>query len=165
MAISAPTQSAQYVNSQAKPITLNFGYDWGAKLRMSFCKLTFTAAGFTTAAAGDISLIKMPPGKVRVISYLSRIICPIGTATCALDVGYAAYTKQDGTVAAAVGDAFIADADVGGGAIDSAFLLPAAAEFLEFDSQNGFDIVCSFEIANSPAAGSLYCMVAYQQGN
>lgn len=107
----------------------------------------------------------MPPGKVRVISYLSRIVCPIGTATSSLDVGYAAYTKQDGTAAAAVGDAFIADADVGGGAIDSAFLLPTAAEFLEFDSQNGFDIVCSFEIANSPASGSLYCMVAYQQGN
>src|SRR5882672_726552 len=106
MAISAPTQSAQYVNSQAKPITLNFGYDWGAKLRMSFCKLTFTAAGFTSADAGDISLIKMPPGKVRIISYLSRIICPAGTATCALDVGYGAHTKQDGTAVALLGNAF-----------------------------------------------------------
>src|SRR6266576_2822006 len=165
MAISAPTQSAQYVNSQAKPITMNFGYDWGAKLRTSFCKLTFTAAGFTSAAAGDISLIKMPPGKVRIYSDLCRIICPVGTANSDLDIGRAAYTKQDGTAGALLGNAYADSLDVGGAAIDAAFTRPTTVKFDEVESQTGFDIVCSFDTANSPAAGDMYVWVVYGIGN
>jgi hypothetical protein len=36
---------------------------------------------------------------------------------------------------------------------------------LEVNSQAGFDIVCSFDTANSPAAGDMYVTVVYMVGN
>ena len=162
MAISAPVQSAQYVNYAAH--TKQKPYDWGARLRVSFSKLTFTAAGFTTAALGDIALIRMAPGKVRLYVDLCRIICPIGTATSDLDVGRAAYTKQDGTAGALLGNAYADSLDVGGAAIDAAFTRPLTVKFDEVDSIDGFDLACSFDTANSPAAGDMYAWAVYSGG-
>lgn len=164
MAISAPTQSVQYANSAAKPPTLNFAYDWGAKLRVNYGKLTFTAAGFTSAAAGDLQLIRMPPGKVRILSDLCRVCCPQGTATSTLDIGLGAYVNNAGTAVALSGAQLASALAVGAGIIDQTIPLPAVG-FLEIESQNGFDIVASFATANSPASGDLIVAIAYMQGN
>ena len=158
MAISAPTKSTQYANRTATPPVMNDGRDHGP-LFMNYGKLTFTAAGFTTAGAGDLKLQRMPAGKVRIYSRLSRVICPVGTATADLDVGYGAYTKKDGTVQVLDGDAFLASADVGGGAIDTD--LDGIADYYEIESASGVDVVASVDTANSPAAGDLIVMLAY----
>lgn len=164
MAISAPDKSSQYTNYNTRPQTFNDAVDWSSKLRTSYAKLTFTAAGFTTAAAADIKLIRMPAGKVRIISDLCRVVCPAGTLNSDLDIGYGAYTKQDGTAGSASGNAFADSLDVGGGAIDQTFPLPAGG-FTEIESATGFDIVCSFDTANSPASGDLVVSVVYQVQN
>lgn len=162
MAISAPVYSSQYASFLAQgKINPN---DWGAKLRTNYAKLTFTAAGFTTAAAGDITLIKMPPGKVRIYSDLSRLVCPVGTATSDLDIGVSAYTNMAGATVALVGNALADSLDVGGGALDQALPLPAGG-FYEVESLTGFNIVCSFDTANSPAAGDLVLAVVYGYGS
>jgi hypothetical protein len=163
MAISVPSKSAQYTDYTASPKVMVKPTDWGSTIRASYAKLTFTAAGFTTAAAGDIGLIRMPAGRVRILPDLSRVVCPIGTATSDLDVGYGAHVGLDGVAVALDGDAFVASADVGAAAIDAAFDA-ATVLGLEFTSQAGFDIVCSFDTANSPAAGDLIVVVAYQLG-
>jgi hypothetical protein len=161
MAISAPTKSAQYTNRTATPPVLNDGRDDGPVF-FKFAKLTFTAAGFTTAAAGDLKLQRMPAGKVRIYGALSRLICPAGTGTSDLDLGIGAYVKADGTVQALQG-AFLADSvDVGGGAIDTDLNAAAGgADYKEITSKSGFDIVASFDTANSPAAGDLIVVIAY----
>lgn len=163
MAISAPDKSSQYTdyatnNAKVAPS------DWGSKLRVSYAKLTFTAAGFTTASAGDISLIRMPAGKVRIYSDLCRVVCPAGTATSDLDIGWGAYKNALGVDVAADGDGLAASLDVGGGALDQTLPLPAGG-VQEIESQAGFDIVCSFDTANSPASGDLVVAIVYQQGN
>ena len=162
MAISAPTKSAQYVDYSASPQTFVKGSDWNSKLRVSYAKLTFTAAGFTTASAGDISLIRMPAGRVRVLGDLSRLICPAGTGTSDLDVGYAAYTGEDNVAVVADQDAWAASVDVGGGAINQAL---ATGSTFVISSRSGFDVVCSFDTANSPAAGDLVLILVYQIDN
>jgi len=141
--------------------------DWGSKLRASYAKLTFTAAGFTSAAAGDIALVRMPAGKVRILSFLSRIVWPIGTGTSDLDIGIGAYKNNAGTTVALDGIALGDSIDVGGAAINAALPLPipAAGGYLDVESQDGFDIVCSFDTANSPADGDLVLTVVYQIGN
>ena len=164
MAISAPAKSAQYTNYTASPQTFVPSSDWGSKLRASFCKLTFTAAGFTTAALGDIALIRMPPGVVRILPDLCRLVCPVGTATSDLDIGISAYKGIDGVTVALAGIALADSLDVGGGALDQTLPLPANG-LLEVTSQAGFDIVCSFDTANSPAAGDFYLSVVYMVGN
>jgi len=164
MAISAPTKSTQYTNFTARPQTFVPSSDWGSKLRSSHSTLTFTAAGFTTAALGDISLIKMPPGAVRILVDLCRVVCPAGTATSDLDIGISAYTKQDGTTQALNGNQLADSLDVGGGALDQTLPLPTGG-FVEVNSKDGFDIVCSFDTANSPASGDLVVNIVYQIGN
>jgi hypothetical protein len=159
MAISVPSKSAQYTVFSNNTGKVD-GYDWGAKLRASHAKLTFTAAGFTTASAGDISLIKMPPGKVRILVDQSWVVCPAGTATSDLDIGWGAYTGTDGVAVAADGDGLAASVDVGGGAIDQALTLPANG-IKEIESRDGFDIVCSFDTADSPASGDLLVTIVY----
>jgi hypothetical protein len=165
MAISAPTKSSQYTDYSASPRTMVSARDWGSKLRASYAKLTFTAAGFTTAAAGDLALVRMPPGKVRILVDQSWVSCPIGTATSDLDIGLGAYKDNTGATIALSGAQLADSLDVGAAAIDQALPLPAANGIVEVESQDGFDIVASFDTANSPAAGALEVTVIYQIGN
>jgi len=164
MAISAPVYSDQHADFVASPQVAVQSYDWNSKLRTSYAKLTFTAAGFTTASLGDITLMRLPAGKVRVISDLCRLICPAGTATADLDIGWAAHTDPAGAAVAADEDGLAASLDVGGGALDQTLPLPAGG-FKEFESQDGVDIVCSFDTANSPASGDMVLSIVYQVGN
>lgn len=164
MSISVPSKSAQYTDYTASPMAPVKASDWGSKLRSSHAKLTFTAAGTTTAALGDIALIRMPPGRVRILVDLCRLVCPVGTATADLDVGISAYVNNAGTTVALAGIALADSLDVGGGALDQTLPLPAGG-FLEVESQAGFDIVCSFDTANSPASGDLVVNIVYQMGN
>lgn len=164
MAISAPSKSSQYTNYSATPQTFVPSSDWGSKLRSSHAKLTFTAAGFTSAAAGDIKLIRMPAGHVRIFSDLCRLVCPVGTVTADLDVGIGSYVNLAGTTVALDGIALADSLDVGGGALDQTLPLPTGG-FVEVYSRDGFDVVCSFDTANSPAAGDLVLNVVYQVGN
>lgn len=161
MAISAPTKSVQYTNLSAAPPVLNSALDLGATVTV-FSKLTFTAAGFTTAAAGDLQLQRMPPGHFRILHDLCRVICPVGTATSDLDIGYGAYVNEAGTAVAADGDAFAASLDVGGGAINTTFTTGAVTEI---ESKSGWDLVASFDTANSPAAGDLIVIVVMQKAS
>lgn len=163
MAISAPAQSSQYVTSVTAPNKVPSS-DWGSKLRTSYAKLTFTSAGFTTAAAGDIALIKMPAGAVRIHVDLCRLVCPVGTATADLDIGISAYVNAAGATVALNGNQLADSLDVGGGALDQTLPLPAGG-FVEVNSRAGFDIVCSFDTANSPASGDLVIAIVYQMGN
>lgn len=156
MAISAPTQSVQYANYAAKPPVLNGGVDCGPVFT-TFGKLTFTLAGFTDEAAGDLKLLRMPAGKVRIYGALSRVICPVGTETADLDLGYGPYVKKDGTLADGDGAALVDSADVGGAAIDAAL----GVAYIEIESATGFDIVASFDTADSPAEGDLLVVIAY----
>src|SRR6185369_4642663 len=134
---------------------------------MSFAKLTFTAAGFTSAAAGDISLIRMPAGKIRVWRNLCLVICPVVTATSDLDIGIGAYTKTDRTTQTLSGAALAGSLDVGGAALSQNFITgsDALVAIVEVESMDGWDLVCSFDTANSPAAGDMYVGIVYQMAN
>ena len=160
MAISQPTRSDQYTDNS--PYTLNNPVTPGTPVYVLDAVLTFTAAGFTSAAAGDISLMRLPAGNIRIRTDLSRLICPVGTATSDLDIGLAAYTKADGTTQALQGILFADSLDVGGGALDQKLPLPASGSVL-VNSQSGVVVVCSFDTANSPATGTLSLRLAYQR--
>lgn len=161
MSISAPTKSTQETNRTATPPVLNEGRDLGP-LKIMFGKLTFTAAGYTTASAGDLALGQLPAGQVRVYSHLSRVICPQGTGGADLDLGWGAYVKDDGTAGTANEDGIAASLDVGGAAIDQD--LDDIADHFEFNSKTGVPIVASFDTANSPASGDLIVQLVYSEG-
>jgi hypothetical protein len=162
MADFAPLKSAEFTSFSASPRSLIPSYKWGGKMRSTGGSLTFTAAG----ATGTAKMCRLPAGKVRVLKDLCRIVCPAGTATSDLHVGYAAHVSG-ATGAAVVGDdnAFADNLDVGGAAIDAAFTLPAITPFFDFDSADGVDIEIMIDTAASPASGVCHVSVVYVQGN
>ncbi len=162
MAISAPAKSSQYVDYTASPQVMVKPTDWGASLKASYAKLTFTAAGFTTAGALDLFLIHMPAGRLRILPDLSRVVCPAGATGATLSLGWTAHTQMDGTTRAADGVGLVSSAVITA-AIDVAFDAGVVLG-LEFSSQDGFDIAASVAVANSPAAGDLIVVVAYALG-
>ena len=150
-----PTDSEQIVALEAEPVSQVASPDWDGKICVSVGKLTFTAAGTGTAA-----MVKLPAGRKLIFPDLSRIVCPIGTATADLHIGHTAYTEPDGDAVAADDNAFGDNIDVGGGAIDAAWTLPAAPYFV-MDSIGDVDIEVMIDTANSPAAGDMYLVVVY----
>jgi hypothetical protein len=153
MAISAPTRSNQYVfYANGAPVSLSAPhYELSALL-------TFTAAGFTSAAAGDLSLLRLPAGRWRILLDRSKVVCPQGTATSDLDLGIAAYTKPDGTTQSAQNNVLADSLDVGGAALNQ--LLGAGSVIV--DSRDGADVVGSFDTANSPSSGTLILTLVIQ---
>lgn len=161
MAISQPTRSMQYVDAHGLPPRIFTPL--GNPVFELNAVLGFTAAGFTSAAAGDIALLRLPPGNLRIRNDLSVIICPVGTATSDLDIGLAAFTKADGTTQTAQHIVLADSLDVGGGALNQNLPLPANGVGLLVNSQDGAAVVCSFDTANSPAAGTLILKLVYQK--
>ncbi len=161
MAISAPTKSSQYLRDVASPFESGKPVNAGNPLFELTATLVFSAAGFTSAAAGDIYLLRLPPGRLRIRTDLSKIVCPQGTATSDLDIGLAAYTLNTGATQALQG-ALLADSlDVGGAALNALLTTSNAV----VDSRDGVDVVCSFDTANSPASGTLILTIIYQRDN
>lgn len=139
------------------------------ELLESLVALTFTAAGFTSAAAGDLPLgpgagvpaaIAIPKGNWRIRTDLSRVQCPQGTASATLDLGLAAYVKADGTTQSLNGNQLANALAVGAGAIDT--LLSAVAP-QDVNSRDGVQLVASVATANSPATGRLIVNLVLQK--
>ncbi len=159
MAISAPTRSAQFTDDL---FAANNPVNPGTPVYVLDAVLTFTAAGYTTAGAGDISLMRLPAGRIRIRRDLSFLKCPAGTATSDLDIGLAEYTGADGEAVVLDGIALADSLDVGGGALEQILPLPTGGSLL-VESRTGVVVVCSFDTANSPAAGTLILKLAYQR--
>jgi hypothetical protein len=161
MAISQPTASAQFLASTQ--FQRGLPINPGNPVFVLDAMLVFTAAGFTSAAAGDISLLRLPPGPIRIRLDLSYLTCPAGTSTSDLDIGLAAYTKADGTTQALQGSLLADSLDVGGGALSQVLPGNPAAGSIVVNSTDGVTVVCSFDTANSPAAGTLLLKLVYQR--
>jgi len=163
MAISAPTRSFQYTDNNPYLRSETSIINPGNKVYVLDAVLTFTAAGFTSAAAGDLALLRLPPGNIRIRLDLSYLTCPAGTSTSDLDIGLAAYTKADGTTQALQGSLLADSLDVGGGALSQILPGNPATGSVLVNSLDGAVVVCSFDTANSPAAGSLILKLVYQR--
>ena len=153
----SPLHSAEWLQFTSNPPQLPHAYKWGGKLYTRSSTLTFAAAGLGTA-----KMFRLPPGRVRVFSYLSRVVCAAGTTNCDLSIGYASYVDEAGVTVAADPGAWGLDLDAGT-AIGAALTLPAAG-ILDLNSRGGIDVEARFTTANSPATGACTLVLAYQIG-
>lgn len=158
MAAFAPLHAAEWLQFVSVPPQYPHSYKWGGKLHGFSASLTFTGAGTGTA-----KMFRLPAGKLRIFPDQSRVVCPVGTATADLHIGYASYVNEAGTTVAASANAFADNLDVGGGALDQAWPLPAVG-YLDVHSQRGIDIEVLIDTANSPAAGELFLLCVFQRG-
>lgn len=109
--------------------------------------------GTTTAATGTAYLIKLPPGKIRVIGRLSGFIIA-NAATANVSLGHAAYTATNGANVAANTVHFMAASLLN--TCDNIINASAAFDAVAnggalFDSLTGVDVTATVTDANAAA--------------
>jgi hypothetical protein len=149
------TNSAQLADGYRRYPTEDHG-----KLRFLYGKVT------QGAAAGDIGstmiIGRLPPGRVRVLPYLSRYKASAWGAARTLSIGHAAYFDQTGvgdTGEPAAPAAFASAVDVSA-ATDAAFPTLAGMKF-DMYSRNGIEINATVAGGTIPVAATLEVCLAY----
>jgi hypothetical protein len=143
-------ESVQYENIFTDaPANMNGVSTWGAKLQVMFFNHTQSGAGDATST---INLVKLPAGRVRLITGLSRAYINHTTGSATLDLGWRAYTDLAGATVAENLEGIISALDVdavGYRSLESdvTALLADLGGTKEFLSKSGVVIV-----AHSPTA-------------
>lgn len=149
----SPLHSAEWLQQIAVPPIKAEPRKEG-RLYIKSASLVLTGAGQGTA-----KMMKLPPGKLRIWAYLSRLGCPIGAASSVISIGFPAYVKEDGTTQAANAVA-LASAVSTTSLVAQALPLPAIG-YLDVDSQEGIDVEALFAGGNTAAAGEVVVAIAY----
>ena len=102
-------KSTEYTNATATPIVKNSTTEEHGKLRTMFFTHDQDGAG---DANSTVTLGKLPAGRVRVIGGLSRFYCNWVTGSQTMDIGWAAYTDEDGDDVALDVDGLVDGLDV-----------------------------------------------------
>lgn len=102
-------KSTEYTNATAVPVVNNQPTEMGGRLRVAYAVHDQSGAGDATSS---VALFKLPAGRVRIFLGLSFFYVNWTTASATLDLGYDAYTKQDGTTATADPNGLIDGLDV-----------------------------------------------------
>lgn len=148
--------TAAYITT---PATRQHPSDWHGRLRLMY----FTANNLTGGdATSDITLVKLPAGRVRLIGKMSHIYVNFTTSMATLDVGWAAYTDEDGTAVAASSAGIDDGIDVdtaGAQVLGSA--LAATGYTKEFESRDGVNIVATCQDVALAANDDIAGVIAY----
>jgi len=111
------------------------------------------------AGTGAVNMLILPPGKIKVLVDLCRVVSSAMVATADLHVGHRAHTNLDGTAVVEDDNSLHDNADAGS-ALDEALTLPAAG-ILEFDSQEGVTIFVTIDTANIEDTDTIRLFLAY----
>lgn len=123
----------------------------------------FTYVHTAGAGTGEIDLLEMPAGRIRVYPDLSRIVTSAFAANADIHLGYRAYVNSANVAVVADDNAFLDNGDAGGGAIDSAWVLPAEG-FLEINSRNGWILTAMVDTGNIEDTDTISGWIAYTRG-
>jgi len=97
-------KSTEHTNATASPPTMAQPTEAQGRLRVMFFTHDQDGAGDATSS---VALGKLPGGRVRVLTSLSRAYVNWTTGSAALDLGWDAYTDFDGTAVAADADGLV----------------------------------------------------------
>ena len=153
----SPTDSVQrgYQRGATKVDPQDFG-----RVMVAFFEYTHSAG----AGTGEVNLIKLPPGKLRIFTDLSRLICSAMAATADLSIGHRAYTDPEASTPAVVEDfdEWHLDADAAS-IVDLAWGLPAGGHPI-YNTKNGLEIFASITTANIEDTDTISGYVVYCRG-
>lgn len=98
-------ESTEYANVfTTKPAVMNATTEWHGRLRVAFFTHDQSGAGDATSS---VALVKLPPGRVRLLLPMSWMYVNWTTASATLDLGWDAYTDLTDTAIAADPDGLI----------------------------------------------------------
>jgi hypothetical protein len=152
----SPTSSVQYA-LQTSPSRAAAGDIQGAMRVAPFNYVHAAGAG-----TGEINLVTLPPGRIRIYSDLSRIVTSDMAVNATLHLGYRVHRQEDGTAADENDHALMQSLSVGAGARDEVFLLPAAGQ-LDLESQGGITIFALITSGNIENGDTIDGYVVYSR--
>lgn len=113
------------------------------------------------AGTGEVNMVKLPPGKIRVLPDLCRLVSTAMVSTANLNIGHRAYTGADGVAVVEDDNTFADDLDATS-AIDQTLPLPAAG-YKEYDSLDGVTIFAMVDTANIEDTDTISLFMVYQR--
>jgi hypothetical protein len=117
--------------------------DLKGRVRVANFSHTQSGAGDATS---DIELVRLPAGRVRLLASQSKAYVAWATALATLDLGWGAYTDQDGAAVAADPNGIDDGIDVdtaGYQTFGNLAAIAAAGGTVEFNSQSGVTILAT----------------------
>lgn len=139
----------------------------GADATEAAADLKVAVFSYTVAVAGadDYTLVKLPPGNVRVYPELSQIAVDQGVATADFHLGHRAYVDSTGATVAEDDNEWIDDADIGGGALAMGPWAGHTAATLEtqaeYDAADGLEIFATVTTANQDIGDTVTGIVVF----
>ena len=131
-------KGGQLTNLDAVPAVVENSHNIHGRLRVAYFSHTQSGAG---DANSTIEVVRLPPGKIRLLGALSRIKHNWTISTVDMNVGWAAYTDLDGTAVVADANGLDAAIDVDtAGAIAIGSVL-GTADTKVFESKDGVSIM------------------------
>ncbi len=134
--------------------------DVDAKLHMAYVLYTHDAA--QGAGTGEIDMFRLPPGRLRIIPDLCRLVTSAFATNADLHIGTRAFTNLDGTAVAEDDNRFADNLDAGGGALDQTLPLPAAGQ-ADLNSREGIDVYAMVDTGNIETGDTIGLMCVYQK--
>lgn len=131
-----PAESAQYTQ-QLNNVNVSVD-NVGADLEVIHITYTHDEG----AGVGEIELLRLDPGRLKIYPHLSLLAHSAFVATADLDIGFRSYKQKDGTVVAENGVQLFDSIDAGGGAlaltawpsVTGASAAVAASQVIEFEA-------------------------------
>ena len=131
-----------------------------AKLHAAYVLYTHAAAQGN--GTGEIDMVRLPPGRLRIINDLCRVVSSAMAANADLHIGTRAFTNLDGTAVAEDDNRFADNLDAGGGVLDQIWPLPLGG-VVELNSREGIDVYCLVDTGNIETGDTISLLCAYQK--
>jgi len=152
-------QSTEYALTQAVPAKVPASHQLHGRMRIAF--FAFTQGSSAGDATSTATLVKLPAGKVRLMNRLSYIGFSALGASRTLDLGWQAYTDDNGDAVAADPNGLDDGVDVS----SAGSVIPGGTigthETKLFESQAGVVIDAQINDGTIPAAATLMGHLVY----
>lgn len=154
----SPTNSIQHGRQVDVPMLFVDVSDVDTRMRVSYFSYTHSAG----AGDGEINLVRLGAGRLKILSDLSRLVISTFGASAVLDLGHRAYTDESSQLAVSeASQAFEANLDVNAGPVDQVWTLPANGIF-QADTQEGLTIFAEVKSGNIEDTDTIEGYVVYQ---
>ena len=151
--------SVELGNVEASPPVANPVHAWHGRVRIA--RFDFTQGAAAGDAGSSARLIRLPAGRVRVLLALSRIaFSAMGTART-MDLGWEAYTDDNGTAVAAAAAGLDAAVNVAAAGSVNPSGTVGGDETVLFASESGVVIAATINGGTIPAAATLKGYLLY----
>ncbi len=132
----------QLTNLDASPPVIENTHNLHGRLRVAY--FSHTQAGIGDAGS-SVEIVRLPPGKIRVLAHLSWLEAASVGASATLDVGWDAYEDLDGVAVALDVDGILNGGDIDTTAnINMADVATVTAGTITFESKDGVSIRATF---------------------